>query len=47
MAETISAASGTSPAPNRPQDVETVQSLLNQVPAEQGGMIWSQQLKQV
>ena len=37
MAETINAAVGTSPAPNNFQDVETVQSLLNQVPFDQGG----------
>jgi peptidoglycan hydrolase-like protein with peptidoglycan-binding domain len=37
MAETITASVGTSPAPNRFQDVETIQSLLNQVPPNQGG----------
>src|SRR5262249_34920818 len=37
MAETIHAAVGTAPAPNNFQDVETIQSLLNQVPADKGG----------
>jgi hypothetical protein len=37
MAETITAAVGTAPAPNRFSDVETVQSLLNQVPPGSGG----------
>src|SRR5262245_50233720 len=37
MAETITAAVGTTPALNRAQDVETIQTLLNQVPANQGG----------
>src|SRR3954453_18344624 len=37
MAETISAAVGTSPAPNRFGDVETIQSMLNQVPPARGG----------
>src|SRR5262245_58496313 len=37
MAETITAAVGTAPAPNRFEDVETIQSLLNQVPATRGG----------
>lgn len=37
MAETITAAVGTAPASNRPQDVETIQSMLNQVPPNQGG----------
>lgn len=37
MAETIHAAVGTAPAPNNFQDVETIQSLLNQVPTNKGG----------
>ena len=37
MAENINAAVGTSPAPNNFEDVETIQSLLNQVPDGEGG----------
>ncbi len=37
MSETIQAAVGTSPARNNFLDVETIQSLLNQVPSDQGG----------
>lgn len=37
MAETITASVGTAPAPNRFEDVETVQSMLNQVPPNRGG----------
>src|SRR5262245_23968377 len=39
MAESITASVGTSPAPNRFEDVETIQSLLNQVPTNRGGPV--------
>ena len=39
MAESITAAVGTPPAPNRFQDVETIQTLLNQVPPADGGPV--------